>query len=66
MAEEVAPSTQAVVIGQYSDRSGLAECCYGPYDSERAHVVAEQLEEGRWYGMAWMVMPIGQLPGYLQ
>lgn len=67
MSEEVASaSTQAVVVGQYHDKSGLSECCYGPYNVEQANTVAGQLEDGRWYGMTWIVMPIGQLPGYLQ
>lgn len=61
-----AATGQAVVIGQYGDRSGLSDMCYGPYDVERANVVAGQLEDGRWYGMNWIVMPVGQLPGYLQ
>lgn len=61
-----AATGQAVVIGQYVDRSGLSDMCYGPYDVERASVVAGQLEDGRWYGMNWIVMPVGQLPGYLQ
>lgn len=53
----------AVVIGRYSDGSSLSAACYGPYDAERAEAVAGLLDAGSWYGMQWLVIPVGVLPG---
>lgn len=58
-----AATGQAVVIGRYSDGSSLSAACYGPYDAERAEAVAGLLDAGSWYGMEWLVMPVGVLPG---
>lgn len=54
---------RAIVIGRYSDGSSLSAACYGPYDAERAEAVAGLLDAGSWYGMEWLVMPVGVLPG---
>lgn len=58
-----AATGQAVVIGRYSDGSSLSAACYGPYAAERAEAVAGLLNAGSWYGMEWLVMPLGVLPG---
>lgn len=58
-----AATGQAVVIGQYGDRSGWADFCYGPYGRDRAEAIAGLLTEGNWYSMQWLVIPVGVLPG---
>lgn len=58
-----AATGQAVVIGQHHDRSGLSDTCYGPYDATRAEAVASLLNDGNWYSMQWLAMPVGVLPG---
>lgn len=58
-----AATGQAVVIGQYGDRSGWADFCYGPYDRDRAEAIAGLLTEGNWHSMQWLVISLGVLPG---
>lgn len=53
-----------VATGGLSGRVG-ENVVYGPYPSERAHEVAEQLNEGDWMGRYWDAVPIGRLPGEL-
>jgi hypothetical protein len=53
----------AVVVGQYGDRSGLSDACYGPYDRDRADAIAGLLTEGNWHSMQWLTIPVGVLPG---
>lgn len=55
--------SRSIIIGEYTDLSGISDVAYGPFEEKRAEEIAGELTDGGWKEMEWKAIPLDRLPG---